>query len=637
MSILQLSRRLPIGAEIQLNGQVHFRVWAPRRKTVEVILENLHSIHSTQDPVNQTFSLKPEEDGYFSGLIEQATEGSLYRFRLDQEEQLYPDPASRYQPHGIHGPSQVINPSKFQWTDQNWKGVPKQGRILYELHVGTFTQKGTWMSAKQELLELADLGVNIIEMMPVCEFAGEFGWGYDGVDLFAPYHHYGSPEDLRDFINHAHHLGIAVILDVVYNHFGPDGSYLKVFSEDYFTSSYITEWGDAINFDDKNSKPVREFFLTNASYWIDEFHFDGLRIDAVQNIYDRSTPHILVEIVQKIREKSLHESTYNIGENERQQTQLVIPVEEGGYGLDAVWNDDFHHTALVRLTGRNEAYYSDYLGTPQEFISTAKYGYLYQGQWYFWQKKYRGTQNFALDPNVFINFIQNHDQIANSAHGLRIHQLTDPGNYRTMTALLLLMPGTPMLFQGQEFASSSPFYYFVDHNPELASLIFKGRIDFFKQFASLATPEIETGIPVPNDRETFNKCKLNYQERHLHKHEYLLHRDLIKLRRNDSVFNDPQPQGIDGAVLSSDAFLLRFFGKNEETRLLIINFGIDLHLSPIPEPLLAAPIDTRWDMLWSSEHPRYGGGGILPLSTDEYWKMPGHTAIVLIPKKMEKS
>jgi maltooligosyltrehalose trehalohydrolase len=628
MNVKQLTRRLPIGAEVMDKG-VHFRVWAPNAQKVEVVLEGQNC---QANGAVLTFPLEEEDKGYFAGFVEQATDGTLYRFRLNEENALYPDPASRFQPEGPHGPSQVVDPSKFEWTDQHWKGVALEGRVLYEMHIGTFTQQGTWASAKRELLELADLGVTIIEMMPVADFPGKFGWGYDGVCLFAPTQLYGNPNDLRDFINHAHALGIAVILDVVYNHLGPDGNYLRAFAHHYFTHRYVTEWGDAINFDGPDSEEVRKFFIANAGYWIDEYHFDGLRLDATQNIYDTSSPHILSQISQQVRKMAPHRQTYLVAESELQQTELVHPIEEGGYGLDAVWNDDFHHTAMVRLTGRNESYYADYLGTPQEFISAIKYGYLFQGQWYVWQKKYRGTPSLHLNPAAFITFIQNHDQIANSAHGLRVHLLADPGNYRAMTALMLLAPGTPMLFQGQEFAASSPFYYFADHVPELAALVFKGRREYFMQFASIATPEVQACLPNPENLDTFMKCKLNFLEREYHSKEYALHRDLLRLRRNDSVFSVPRLGGIDGAVLSHDAFALRYFGDYEDARLILVNFGVDLQLTPVPEPLLAPPKGMEWEILWSSEDPRYGGGGTPPFS-DQNWRILGHAAIVLIPKE----
>jgi len=621
---LQLKRRLLIGAEVIADQGVHFRLWAPAAQSVDVVLED-----------QSIYPLQRDSEGYFAALVTQASTGSLYQFRLNGQDPLYSDPASRFQPQGPKGPSQVIDPTRYQWEDQQWKGVPLEGRVLYEMHVGTFTQAGTFDAARQELLELADLGITIIELMPVNEFPGRFGWGYDGVNLFAPMHVYGSPDALRHFINHAHALGIAVVLDVVYNHFGPDGNYMQVFSPHYFSRKHTTEWGEAINFDGPEAAQVRAFYLANARYWIEEFHFDGLRLDATQNIYDDSSFHILAEMSQIVRQTAAPRQAYIISENEHQNTQMVEPIAEGGYGLDALWNDDYHHSAHTRLTGHNEFYYKDYLGKPQEFISAVKYGYLYQGQWYLLKAKRRGKSSLHLPPTAFINFIQNHDQIANTAHGLRIQYLTDPGNYRAMTALTLLGPSTPMLFQGQEFAASTPFYYFADHISDISSLVYRGRREYFKYFPSISDPSIQSHIRLPDQLETFEACKLNFDERHSHAQAYALHRDLLKLRRYDSIFNQPHLHGLDGAVLGPDAFLLRYFGEGDNTRLILINFGVDMILSPAPEPLLAAPEDTEWDILWSSEDFRYGGAGVTPLVTNQNWIVYGHSALVLIPKRQE--
>ncbi|HWP42836.1 MAG TPA: malto-oligosyltrehalose trehalohydrolase, partial [Blastocatellia bacterium] len=452
-------RRLPVGAEVWPEG-VHFRVWAPRRKKVEVVIEREPGGQS------QAFELAAEEGGYYSGLVASAAAGSLYRFRLDGDAS-FPDPASRAQPLGPHGPSQVIDPASFLWTDGDWKGLELEGQVMYELHVGTFTREGTWEAASRELPYLREVGVTVIEMMPVADFPGRFGWGYDGVNLFAPTRLYGAPDDLRRFIDKAHGLGLGVMLDVVYNHLGPDGNYLGQYSDDYFTDRYETDWGEAINFDGENSSAVREFFISNAGYWIEEYHFDGLRLDATQNIYDSSPDHILAAIARRVRESARGRATIVVAENEPQETRLVRPQERGGYGLDGVWNDDFHHSAFVALTGHNEAYYRGYLGSPQELISAVKWGYLYQGQLFTWQAKRRGTPTFGLKPASFITFIENHDQVSNSARGQRVHQLSDPAPYRAMTALLLLAPGTPLLFQGQEFAASSPFLFFADHKEDL--------------------------------------------------------------------------------------------------------------------------------------------------------------------------
>jgi maltooligosyltrehalose trehalohydrolase len=626
MEATKLARRLPVGAEVLPGGGVHFRVWAPRRRRVEVVFEG--------EGARPSFELGREDEGYFSAHVESAGDGTLYRFRLDGDEYLYPDPASRFQPRGPHGPSRVVDPAKFRWTDAEWKGASLKGQVVYELHVGAFTREGTLAAAARELGELASLGVTCVELMPVAEFPGRFGWGYDGVCLYAPTRLYGEPDDLRRFVNEAHRVGVAVILDVVYNHLGPDGNYLAQFSEHYFTERHRTEWGDGINFDGQHSAHVREFFLSNARHWIEEYHFDGLRLDATQSIYDGSPEHFLAALTREVREAAGGRGTIVVGENEPQETRMVLPAERGGYGLDGLWNDDFHHSALVALTGRSEAYYSDYRGTPQEFVSSAKYGFLYQGQRYKWQRHRRGTPTYGLAPWTFINFIENHDQIANSARGARVHRLTSPARLRALTALLLLAPGTPMLFMGQEFASSAPFYYFADHEPGLSEKVRRGRAEFLAQFRSVATRETRSHLTDPGDAETFERCKLDFAEREAHRETYDLHRDLLRLRREDAVFSAQEPRGLDGAVLSSDAFVLRFFGRGEtegDDRLLVVNLGSDLNLNPAPEPLLAPPAGKVWAKLWSSEDYRYGGTGTPPLETKNNWCLPGRAAVALRP------
>ncbi len=620
LSATERGRRLPIGAELLPDNRVHFRVWAPQCRRVAVLLD---------EGVEETsLDLQAEEDGYFSGFAGRAASGALYRFRLDEDERLYPDPASRFQPDGPHGPSRVVDPSGFCWTDAAWLGAGLEGQIIYEMHVGTFTREGTWAAAAREIGELAALGITCVEMMPIAEFAGRFGWGYDGVDLFAPTRLYGEPDDLRRFVDEAHRHGIAVILDVVYNHVGPDGNYLRQFSPHYFTDHRPTEWGEAINFDGPGSGPVREFFLANARYWIDEFHMDGLRLDATQAIFDDSADHILAALGREVRAAARGRATIIVAENEAQETRLVRRPARGGYGLDGLWNDDLHHSAMVALTGKSEAYYTDYRGAPQEFISAAKYGYLYQGQRYKWQRQRRGTPALDVPSPAFVTFIQNHDQVANSARGERVHQLTSPGRYRAMTAFLLLGPGTPMLFQGQEFAASAPFLYFAGHEAELAQKVREGRATFLAQFPSIGARELAD----PASPETFERCKLDLAERARHGGVYALHKDLIRLRRRDPVFGAPAPCRVDGAVLGPEAFVLRFFDEAGADRLLVVNLGADLGMNPAPEPLLAPPTETVWSILWSSEDFRYGGAGTAPLETRNNWRIPGHAAVVLWPR-----
>jgi maltooligosyltrehalose trehalohydrolase len=348
-----VSRRLPIGADVlRDNAGVAFRVWAPRRQRVAVVFED----GSADLPLNTG------PDGYFSAVAPSIRAGTRYRFRLDKDATLYPDPASRFQPDGPHGPSEVIDPNVFGWTDDHWPGITAAGQVLYEMHVGTFTPEGTWAAAERELPRLRELGVTCLEVMPVADFAGKFGWGYDGVNLFAPTRLYGTPDDFRRFVDRAHSLRIGVILDVVYNHIGPDGNYLTQFSADYFNPQHRTAWGNAINFDGHASAAVREFYLANARYWIDEFHLDGYRFDATQTLVDTSPKHILAEITEHARRAAGRRSIYLVDENEPQQTRLVRPIDQGGYGMDALWNDDFHHSATVVLSGHREAHFRDHLG-----------------------------------------------------------------------------------------------------------------------------------------------------------------------------------------------------------------------------------------------------------------------------------
>ncbi|MDB6029798.1 MAG: 1,4-alpha-glucan branching protein [Verrucomicrobiales bacterium] len=606
---------------------MHFRVWAAKSQRVAVLLGRDPEL--TGD--TQCLEMEPETQGIYSLLVPKATAGMYYKFRLDHG--TFPDPASRFQPQGPHGASQIVDPGSFRWSDQQWKGVRREGQVIYEMHIGTFTPEGTYAAAAAQLEELARVGVTVIELMPVADFPGRFGWGYDGVNLFAPTRLYGTPDELRNFVDRAHAAGVGVILDVVYNHLGPDGNYLKEFSDDYVTDRYANEWGEALNFDGPNNGPVREFFISNAGYWIEEFHMDGLRLDATQQIFDSSPVNVMTEITRQARACAKGRETYIVAENEPQHPNLVRDEKKGGYGMDALWNDDFHHSGIVALAGRNEAYYTDYEGSPQEFISATKWGYLYQGQHYKWQKKRRGKACLDLDPDRFIAYIQNHDQIANSLRGIRLHHLTSPGRYKALTALLLLSPSTPMLFQGQEFAASTPFYYFADHNPELSRLVAKGRSEFLRQFPTIASSECRSLLSNPSEETTFLKSKLDFNDREKHSELYQLHQDLLKLRREDPVFSKPRKRGVDGAVLGPEAFVLRFFAEDGMDRLLLVNLGRDLHLNPAPEPLLGPVEGYHWKMLWSSECPDYGGCGTPPLDTEENWKIPGHAAVVLIPEE----
>ena len=620
-------RRYPIGVEFlhRSSGppQGHARVWAPECRLVELVTKD-DSGAAIDSPLDS------EGNGYFSGFIQNVLPGTKYRFRLDNGD-AFPDPASRFQPEGPHGPSVMIDPTTFVWHDDGWQGIHLADQVLYELHVGTFTHEGTFAAAIDRLGDLSDVGVTTIEVMPVGEFPGRFGWGYDGVNLFAPSHLYGTPDDFRAFVDAAHQTGLGVILDVVYNHLGPDGNYLPRFSSRYL-SGKRTEWGDALNFDGEDSAPVREFFTTNARYWIEEFHLDGLRLDATQQIFDQSSPHIIADVAAAVRAAAGDKATIVVGENEPQDVMLLRPREEGGCALDGLWNDDFHHSAWVAATGRAEAYYCGYHGSPQEFISAAKYGFLFQGEWYAWQHDRRGTPALDVSPERLIVFTQNHDQVANTARGHRVHRETSPARCRALAALLLLPPQTPMLFQGQEFAASSPFLYFADHKPELARLVRQGRAEFVSQFASIGSEPAEARVPDPSDIETFRRCKLDWSERSSHREAVALHRDLIRLRREDVTLSRRTAGQLDGAVLADHAFALRFFGVGGDDRLLIVNLGPRLRPETIPEPLLAPPANRCWTMCFSTESPEYGGWGTPHVETERHgWWIPAESAVLLRP------
>jgi len=566
-----MQRRFPIGAEL-VDGGVHFRVWAPARTTVAVVIGG------------DEHALEREDGGYFSGIV-RAGAGALYKFSLDGGD-AFPDPASRFQPEGPHGPSMVVDPA-YAWRHEC---ADVRDPVIYEMHIGTFTQEGTFRAAIEKLPLIKDAGVTLLEVMPVNEFAGRFGWGYDGVDLWAPTRLYGAPDDFRAFVDAAHGLGLGVLLDVVYNHFGPDGCYVTQFSKTYFTKKYENEWGEAVNYDGDGSAAVREFVSENAAYWIDEFRLDGLRLDATQTINDDSDEHVIAVIARRARQAARGRRIYLVAENEPQDVRVVTE-----YGLDAQWNDDWHHAARVALTHQREAYYTDYLGRASEFVAMARSGFLYQGQWYSWQKKNRGTLSGHIAPHRFVCFLQNHDQIANSARGERIHQIASPADVRALTALLLLGPQTPMLFQGQEFAASTPFLYFADHKPELAPLVAKGRREFLTQFPSIDVAK----TAAPEELETFLACKLKWEERD--EKSVAFHRELLRMRRDERL--------IGAAALRDALFVLRF-----ASRLLIVNLGDDVDLVPVDEPLLAGD----WTPTWSS------GAAMTML-----WTIPGHAAVLL--------
>ena len=489
-----------LGAWVDEVG-THFRVWAPQTSAVALVVES----GAPPRPLAAT------ESGYFAEVFPDLPAGTEYRYMLDGRGP-FPDPASRFQPHGVHGPSSIVDARHFDWIVDRWPGVPPDALVLYELHVGTFTPEGTFAAAADRLDRLARLGVTAIELMPVADFPGRWNWGYDGVALFAPSRCYGTPDDLRRLIDRAHGLGVAVLLDVVYNHLGPDGNYLSTFSPYYFTEHRHTPWGAALNLDQAHSRDVRAFVIENAEYWIHEFRFDGLRLDATHALIDESPRHIVAEVTTAVRERAGDRRVWICAEDHRNLAGFLRPVAEGGWGLDAVWADDLHHQLRRRAAGDAEGYYADFDGTANDIARTLRQGWFYTGQPTRRRGEPRGTNTDGIAPSRFVICLQNHDQVGNRALGDRLHHVIDPALWRAVSALLLLAPETPLLFMGQEFAASAPFLYFTDHHDELGRNVTAGRRNEFRHFSAFTDPERREAIPDPQAEHTFLASKLSWTE-----------------------------------------------------------------------------------------------------------------------------
>jgi maltooligosyltrehalose trehalohydrolase len=590
------SRRYHAGAEIVSGEEADLRVWAPDTPALTLVIDS------------RTVAMTRDADGYFS-VRTQARPGSRYGFRFDGDDKVYPDPASRSQPDGPHGLSAIVDLAAYAWHDADWRGAALPGQVLYELHIGTFTREGTWQAAVAQLPRLRDVGVTVIQMMPVGEFAGDFGWGYDGVLWFAPYHRYGTPADLQAFVDAAHQIGLAVILDVVYNHLGPSGNYLPRFSPHYLSRRYANEWGDALNFDGVRADGMRALVCANVAYWVREFHVDGFRIDAAQQIYDDSPEHILAALTRVARETAAPRSILVVAEDEPQRSKLMRPADAGGYGLDGIFNEDFHHSARVALSGAHEAYTSDYRGTSREWLSAALHGFLFQGQYYPWQSARRGAPALDRPAHQFVAFLENHDQVANAAIGRRLIDVTSAPSWRALTALLLLGPWTPLLFQGQEWGSRTPFGYFSDHEPDLQAAVFQGRQAFLSQFTRLSAA-YEGATVDAIGRPAFEACRLDHDFDAEANPHWRMFRDLLGLRRHDASLGQHAAR-LAGSTLDDRTLVLRFIGRvAHEDRLMIVNLGPDIDLACAPDPLVAPPELFDWTVLWCSEDRPYGGVGI---------------------------
>ncbi|MFZ0201080.1 MAG: malto-oligosyltrehalose trehalohydrolase [Candidatus Sulfotelmatobacter sp.] len=496
---------MPFGAEYRQDGSVRFRLWAPATRSVELCLENLGKV--TRLP------LQPGDRGWFEVVTDAAKPGTLYRFQIDRGQEV-PDPASRFQPRDVHGPSEVIDPHGFDWQDDAWLGRRWEESVIYELHVGAFTQAGTFSSVGERLDYLANLGVTALELMPIADFPGRRNWGYDGVYQFAPDSLYGRPEDLKQLVQSAHARGMMVLLDVVYNHFGPEGNYLGVYAPQFFTDRHHTPWGNAINFDGAASRTVRDFFINNALYWLNEYHFDGLRLDAVNAILDDSTPDILTELADVVHgttEPGRH--VHLILENDRNESRYLQRTKQcRPRTYDAQWNDDIHHALHVVVTGEKGGYYSDYSDRPVDRLGRCLVeGFAYQGEMSIYRNgEKRGEPTNGLPPTAFVSFLQNHDQIGNCAFGERLLAIADPRAVRAATAILLLSPQPPLLFMGEEFGAQTPFLFFCDFEKDLAAAVTAARRNEVARFARFSDPVARAGIPDPSDVRTFEVSHLDW-------------------------------------------------------------------------------------------------------------------------------
>jgi maltooligosyltrehalose trehalohydrolase len=524
--------RMPFGAEPTSDGRVRFRLWAPSARSVELMLADAPAV-----------AMPAVGDGWYELVTSQAGVGSRYRYRIDGHLQV-PDPASRCNAEDVTGPSQVIDPESFVWDDADWRAPAWHEAVVYELHVGTFSEAGTFAGAADKLEHLAELGVNVIELMPVADFPGKRGWGYDGVLPFAPESAYGTPEDLKALIAAAHRLRVAVMLDVVYNHFGPEGNYLNAYACQFFTERHKTPWGDALNFDGAASRPVRDFFIHNTLYWLEEYHFDGLRFDAVHAIRDDSQPHLMIEIAQKVRQgPGATRNVYLVLENGANQARF-LGSEGAADKCDAQWNDDVHHCLHTILTGETDGYYADYAGNPHAMLCRClAEGFGYQGERSAHEGHARGEPSRHLPPTAFVIFLQNHDQIGNRALGERLsHIVKNEDAIRAATAVLLLAPSAPMLFMGEEWAAPEPFPYFCDFQPELAQAVRAGRQREFARFAKFSSPEHAALIPDPTDAKTVAAARLDWGKLAQPGHAKWLdhYRRLLAVRRRDIVPLIPQ-------------------------------------------------------------------------------------------------
>src|SRR5438552_10097221 len=580
-----LGASLHLGATLQ-EGLATFRVWAPRCRAVEVVIEG-----------RKPEALTGREDGVFERSLPGLGAGTRYQYRLDGE-RYRPDPVSRYQPEGVHGPSVVVDPARFPWTDQGFRGHALADLVFYELHVGAFTAAGTFEAVIAHLPQLVDLGITAVELMPIAEFPGSRNWGYDGTHLYAPQSTYGGPRGLRRLVDAAHAQGLSVFLDVVYNHLGPEGNYLGEFGP-YFTDRYKTPWGPAINFDGPDGEGMRRHFIDNARYWVREFRVDGLRLDAIHSISGASPVHVLAEIGEAAREegRALDKPVHIAAESHDNDRKIVLPTSAGGLGLDTIWSDDFHHAVHSRLTGEKSGYYSDFAGG-RGLARALVEGFAFQGETSEYFGRPRGTPSADLGGERFVIALQNHDQVGNRAHGDRLSTIVPFAAVKVAAALLFAAPAVPLLFMGEEYGETSPFQYFTSHlDPALVEAVRKGRTEEFKSFGW------EGAVPDPSEPATFLRSRLNHPlagaPRHRELREYYRH--WLTLRRTHPALGALGKERA-RAELDATASVLTLVRQGPDAA------GIRLVANLMATPQAIVPA-ADWRVLVDSEDPRFAGGG----------------------------
>jgi maltooligosyltrehalose trehalohydrolase len=559
---------------------VRFGVWAPEARSLVLLTRTERA-----RPLERV--LERRADGVWTGAFGDARAGDQYAYSIDGGIPR-PDPASRFQPDGVHGWSEIVDPGAFEWSDDSWQG-PDPGRaVIYELHAGTFSGHGTFRDVASRLEYLGDLGVTVVELMPVGEFPGRRNWGYDGVCLFAPSHSYGRPDDLRALVNRAHALGLAVVFDVVYNHLGPEGAYLPAFSPAFFTASHQTPWGPAVNLDTSGAAMVRRFLIENATHWIREYHVDGLRLDATHTLIDTSAEPFVAELTASVR-AATSRRVLVYAEDARNSSEIVRAPAAGGWGLDGVWADDFHHVLRRALAGDSHGYYRDYQGTLRELADTLSNGWLYTGQYSEHLQQPRGTDPSQVALGKCVICLQNHDQIGNRARGDRLHHAIDAALWRAAIMLLLTAPMTPLLFMGQEWAASAPFLFFTDFEPQLGLRVAEGRRGEFRHFPEFATEESARSIPDPQADETFDASRLDWLERHAPPHacSLALHRALLHERAGRRALQASSEHSCDARALDDSTIMVRRRGEGDREDMLVV---ASLHAGTVSLPFSGARV-----------------------------------------------